>query len=518
MTDWPAATPERPTPPATPTGDDPLAWLYRIAPDFVRTPPADHHQRLWAHVWQVQRGVRPTPYVLILARGGAKSTTAELAAVALLARETRHYVWYVSRTQDQADQHVESIGGWLEGPEIAQHHPALGQRLLSKFGYSEGWRVNRLRVSTGGTIDAIGLDKAARGRRVGTQRPDVIILDDIDEVSDSADMTHAILDRIRLKILPAGTPDVFVLAVQNLISAHGVFARLCDGSAGILTDAVVDGPHPALRLHPGQASVVQEDGTVDGLPTWIGQDVAACNAYVQTYGLPAFLSEAQHEVAQSGRYFTNFDPAVHVQPLPARGAGWVYWAALDYGFDHPLAFGVFGRSPDGERWLLAEHVAAEMYITDHCLVFDRLLAELGIRRGQLAARVAGSDLFAKRNMQKNHVTTLADEFAVYGWHFTPAQTDRITGWRRVAEWLGNTPTMPVRFCLSPLAPETARQLATLTRDPKRPEDAQKINARNGQGGDDAADMCRYGVLGEPPALITLPAGALAGSGTKGWTP
>lgn len=506
-----AASYLRPDPASVSSGTPgtPAPWLAQIMPGLAA--PAPHHARLWAHIWGVQLGVRPAPYVLIVARGGGKSTTAELAAVALFARAARRYCWYISRTQDQADQHVESISEILESEEVGRHHPLLGERLLSKYGYAEGWRVNRLRAADGSTVDAIGLDKATRGRRVGRQRPDLMIIDDIDLDTDGQDQTDAVLDTLRLKVLPAGTPDLAVLFVQNLILADGVAARLAEGRAGILTDAVVDGPHPALRPRPGildragQPTVVLPDGAVDGIPTWEGQDVTACNAYVRTYGLPAFLEECQHEVARGGRRFPNWDDGLHVGDPPSLDNFTSLWCALDYGFDHPLAFGVLGRTVTGERWLLAEYGARETLVPQHCRAFEELLDELGIEPAQLRARVAGRDLWARRDTDKAQPETLADRFAREGWHFAPAEVDRVNGWQAVAELLGDPDQgQPVRLRIARRCARTIAQVKALRRDPRRPNDALKVNAnRRGEGGDDYADMLRYGVMVAPPmAAIT----------------
>lgn len=514
-TDWPAALPDLPTTPIqTRTPDDPFAWLSLVAPGLMTAPPADHHRRFWAHVWDIRAGERPAPYVLILARGGAKSTSAELATIALLAKQTRRYAWYISRTQDQADEHVQSIAEILESPELARLHPQLGERLLSKYGYSEGWRVNRLRASDGSTIDAIGLDKAARGRRVGRQRPDLMIIDDIDDIRDSQDATQAILDSLRLKLLPAGAPGLAVIAVQNLIIADGVFARLAERRGDILQDAIIDGPHPALLPHPGREDVINDDGTVDGIPTWQGQNVAVCNDYVRDQGLPAFLAECQHDVARAGRRFAQWRDDLHIGDPPEWSQFRRFWAAMDYGYDHPLAFGVFGLTRRDEVWLLAEYGARELLVTQHVAAFDDLLRELGVMR--LSSRVAGRDLWATRAGETT-AETLADQFARHGWRFEPANVDRVNGWQAIAERLGDERhNIPPRFFVAPRCEQTAKQLSALRRDPKRPNDALKVNANSrGEGGDDFADMCRYGVMAARCVSETAP-GVLAQATTKGW--
>src|SRR5918911_3063096 len=72
-------------------------WLLTLLPEYVSDPRgqpvpfAAHHAAFWAWVWAIQRGSRPRPFVAIWPRGGAKSTSAELACVALGARQARRY-------------------------------------------------------------------------------------------------------------------------------------------------------------------------------------------------------------------------------------------------------------------------------------------------------------------------------------------------------------------------------------------------------------------------------------------
>ncbi len=129
-------------------------------------------------------------------------------------------------------------------------------------------------------------------------RPDAMILDDLDRQTDGLDLVEKKISILTRSILPAGTDDLAVLAVQNLIHSDGIFARLAglsDQPADFLADRVVSGPHPALI----GAVYEQRDGrayVVAGTPTWEGQNRAACQRMIDTYGLSAFKVECQHDV------------------------------------------------------------------------------------------------------------------------------------------------------------------------------------------------------------------------------
>jgi hypothetical protein len=56
-------------------------WMDELFPDLEHF--ADHHAWFWQRVWDIEPGVRPSPTVALWARGGAKSSSAEMACVAL---------------------------------------------------------------------------------------------------------------------------------------------------------------------------------------------------------------------------------------------------------------------------------------------------------------------------------------------------------------------------------------------------------------------------------------------------
>ena len=274
---------------------DPIAWLLSSFPEYFQVsgkpvPLAAHHEEFWRWIWGLTPGQGAPAFVQILARGGGKSTETELGCVALGHFGLRRYGLYVSGTQDQADDHVENVGTLFT---------TLGvERALSKYGYSKGWRASRLRTQDGFTLDAIGLDKAARGKKLDDMRPDFIILDDIDEEHDSEGVTAKKIKTLTRKILPMGTATTAVLGVQNLPCPDGIFAQLVDGRADFLLDRVVSGPYPALQDFTYELEP-QEDGPTQvtitgGVPTWAGQDIAACQSLIARIGLAAFEVECLH--------------------------------------------------------------------------------------------------------------------------------------------------------------------------------------------------------------------------------
>ncbi len=280
-------------------------WLRTLFPQYLRDatgreiPFAPHHELLWDWVWALVPGRRPPPFVAVWPRGAAKSTSAELACVALAARQVRRYGLYLSNTQDQSDDHVQNVATMFESSALAKHFPAAGERLVGKYGHSRGWRRERLRTVTF-TLDAIGLDTAARGAKMEDQRPDFIVIDDVDHEHDTESIIQRKIVTLTKGVLPAGSEDVAVLAVQNLVHPRSIFARLTTDDpelrANFLTNRFVSGPVPALRNMAYEENADGRVVIVSGEPTWAGQGLARCQAIVDDIGITAFREECQHEV------------------------------------------------------------------------------------------------------------------------------------------------------------------------------------------------------------------------------
>lgn len=171
----------------------------------------------------------------------------------------------------------------------------MADRAVNKYGSSKGWRRNRLTTASGFTVDAIGLDTGGRGIKREDQRPDFMIVDDIDGRHDTSATTAKKAATLTDTLLPAGSTDLAVLAVQNLIHTDSIFSQLADGRADFLATRTISGPFPAVHdlaydIRDGRAVVT------GGTPLWAGQDLIAVQHQIDTYGLSAVLRESQQEV------------------------------------------------------------------------------------------------------------------------------------------------------------------------------------------------------------------------------
>jgi hypothetical protein len=274
-------------------------WLRRHFPRYVSSELGEHHHEFWRWVESIgldgalEDGMgdgAARPYVAIWPREHGKSVSAEMATATVGAQGRRRFGLYISGTQKQANDHVAAISGMFE-QGFGAAYASVTERRLGKYGQSRGWTQSRLRTPAF-AVDAIGLDTGVRGLRDLESRPDWIVLDDIDSHEDSPLITGRKLETITRAILPSGSSDCAVLAIQNLVHPEGVFARLAAPAPEFLTDRILSGPIPAVR-----DLVLDGSRIIGGVPTWPQRKgLAECQRDIDRWGLNAWLQEAQHDV------------------------------------------------------------------------------------------------------------------------------------------------------------------------------------------------------------------------------
>jgi hypothetical protein len=470
-------------------------WLRELFPEYVSrddgTPIAlaPHHHEFWRWVWDLQHGVKPEPFVAIWPRGGGKSTSVELSIVAVGARKARTYVLYVSGTQDQADDHVANIAALLESDSVAEHYPGLAERSVTKYGNSKGWRRNRLWTRSGLIVDALGLDTAARGVKLGKQRPDLIVFDDVDDEKDSMLTVEKKVNSITKKLLPAGSSDSAVMFVQNVVHYESVAARLAGVStieADFLANRILSGPLPALR---GAEIEQQTDGTwliIRGEPIWEGQDRDVCQAQITEWGIRSFEAEALHRKTRpKSAAFPEFDESIggaHVcKPFPIPEA-WLRWRAVDYGYAVPYCCLWLARSPAGTIYVYRETYAVRKTAREQA--YEVRLASAGER---IRFTVGDPAMWASQR-EGEKFKSVADQYAEMGVQLVEATNDRLAGWGLLHDVLSHAAEAPAVLQIFSTCSNLIRTLPMLKTDEHKPDDV------NTEDEDHAPDTLRYGLM------------------------
>ena len=207
----------------------------------------------------------------------------------------------------------------------------------------------------------------------------------------------------------------------------------------------------------------------------------------------------------AGQYFRTFNPLFHVLPdnFPDPcGAEW--FAAMDYGYNHPTVALLACRDAADNLYVLDEHIA-RFWITQH--LREHLLARYPHpcterdnywnlwQKRKLLAFVAGADVFSRESTGES----VARQYEKLGLHLQPANTHRVSGWSAINDLLGDPDAgIPARLFIHPRCCELLACLPRLQHDPDLPGDVLKTNINEaGEGGDDAADALRYLVTYHP---------------------
>jgi hypothetical protein len=284
-------------------------------------------------------------------RGQGKSAMAEQIASYLACSLGRRFALYVCETQDQSNLHVQSIAAILESMGVP--------RAINLYSSSVGWSAQKLQTSNGFGVVGVGLNGRIRGARLGQFRPDLIIVDDIDESTDSQAMIAKKLGLLSKAVFPAGSQDAVVLFVQNRVHKDSVMAKAFDGRAEILLGATKTQVNAAAGLEVER--VITAEGpryrVTAGVPAWEeGQGLAVIEDQINKWQLPAFLQESQNEDAPDGGLW-NMERDIEPYRVTAAPP---HLVRIVIGVDPSGSIGTeagivaVGKSADGHAYVLAD--------------------------------------------------------------------------------------------------------------------------------------------------------------------
>lgn len=504
--------------PLASAGMDWQAWLDRFCPAATSSPFAAHHVRAWEWFEGLEQGTEPPALIECWPRGHGKSTTVELAIVRQAVKATRRFVLYVCRTQDAANYHVQSIASVMERIGV--------DRAVNKYGLARGWSSNLLRTANGFNVLAFGLDAGARGIKLDEVRPDLIILDDVDDLEDSADATEKKYRVITQTVLPTGSTDAAVAFVQNLIHANSVMSRVISGEADMLrkrtqAQVVVAVEGLDYKRTEGEAGRTLYQVT-KGTPTWSGKTLETCENEINKFGLISFLRECQQDVGVGGRFFPRFEPSKHgrdwhvCKPF-AIPSHWDVWGSHDYGTGAPCSGHVYAADEYGDVYVIAEMYQAGLESSEQAMKTLEMHERLGMAN-PLDKQARHNRWYTRINLIAfDHANTFPPankdegigEYPVEVWWrmglpCVRGVKDRKAGWRTYKEWLAATryadgEEKPRLQIFEGECPQLVKALTTAMTDPHDPEELDP-----GFKNDHALDDSRYGLMTRPSPSDPVP--------------
>jgi len=180
--------------------------------EHFNKPPALVHRKLFQSLKELIETPGRVQEAWVLPRGWAKTTIGCLGLPAwCVVFQKRWHIPIISDSFDQAKDQLQTLKVEFED----------NPRLEEDFGKLEGslWQAAEIVTSNGVKIRALGSGMKIRGRKFGKHRPDLVILDDIEnlrEVQSETSRSH-LRHWLWNSVMKAGWEDTKLLALGNYL-------------------------------------------------------------------------------------------------------------------------------------------------------------------------------------------------------------------------------------------------------------------------------------------------------------
>lgn len=198
-------------------------WFFRIYfSEYISYPIAPYQREML----QIAQDKNITLAAVTAFRGSAKSTIYSLAYPiwSVLGDSRRRYVLIVCQTQQLAQQTLTNIK-----QELLVNQMIAKDYHLEKSQKLDEWNANTIVIPQyDARISAISIGESIRGLRHRQYRPDLIILDDIEDVTSSRtkEGRDKLWQFVNAELLPIGDTDTKIVFIGNLVHLDSVMMKL----------------------------------------------------------------------------------------------------------------------------------------------------------------------------------------------------------------------------------------------------------------------------------------------------
>ncbi len=164
-------------------------------------------------------------FYVVAFRGSGKSTiiTTSYPIWAILGKQQKKFVLLLCQTQSQAKQHMMNLRKELDS------NPVLKKDLGPFNEESDEWGSTSLVFSKhGARITAASSEQSIRGLRHNQHRPDLIIGDDVEDLSSTKtrEGRNKTYQWLTAEVIPAGDRDTRLVVVGNLLHEDSLLMRI----------------------------------------------------------------------------------------------------------------------------------------------------------------------------------------------------------------------------------------------------------------------------------------------------
>ena len=192
-------------------------------PHYIKYPVAEFHK----DIFRITEDTTNNLSCIVAFRGSGKSTlvTFSYSLWSILGVQQKKFVLIICQTQAQAKQHMANLKDELE-------HNILLKSDMGPFREEAGdgqWAISSLVFkNTGARVTIASIDQSIRGLRHHEHRPDLIILDDIEDSNSvkTYESRTKISDWFSREVVPLGDLGTRIILVGNLLHEDSLMMRL----------------------------------------------------------------------------------------------------------------------------------------------------------------------------------------------------------------------------------------------------------------------------------------------------
>ncbi len=186
-------------------------------PHHFSADPASMHYKF------IEAASEPGVIIFRMPRGFGKTTLGQIFALWCLLFGKKKYVILIGKSQSVADELVETLV--LELEENERLIQDFGEQRTSKWSAQNGFRLK-----SGAFFRALGREQPIRGRKMVSQRPDLILADDLEdeELVRNPTRVKRVLKWFLQSVLPARARDATVVWLGTGLAGKSPTALLLD--------------------------------------------------------------------------------------------------------------------------------------------------------------------------------------------------------------------------------------------------------------------------------------------------
>lgn len=181
-------------------------------------------------------------------------------------------------------------------------------------------------------------------------------------------------------------------------------------------------------------------------------------------------------------------PKANFAPVEPR-KGMFTFAAMDHGLRNPTAWLWFQADEDGNLFVVAEHYATDMLVSDHARIVREIEGALGL---EPTYRVGDPSIVNRNAVNGQSVQT---EYANHGIFIQPGNNEMGVGINRINEWFNSN-----RLYISDRCTHLKKEIKSYRWDEytsRKTSTRKDPKARPKKKDDHAMDALRYGVMSRP---------------------